>query len=208
MKNSKITAGYVLLALAILILLPFGYLYLAPIIIKGPDVLRARRLNLSNAKDYYAILSSWITFFVGFMGLALGYVYYRHKLGVDTENAANEKKRKRLDDLISKLNAYDALVDDILHRRFENAVALRQLRSKISRSFEEIVIMLELSQKLLGLNDSDVRVILRVNSFVDKDRTIMQDEINALSDDVLSLVKETYIDLIQDARRVCFNNVC
>ena len=162
MKNSKITAGYVLLALAILILLPFGYLYLAPIIIKGPDVLRARRLNLSNAKDYYAILSSWITFFVGFMGLALGYVYYRHKLGVDTENAANEKKRKRLDDLISKLNAYDALVDDILHRRFENAVALRQLRSKISRSFEEIVIMLELSQKLLGLNDSDVRVILRV----------------------------------------------
>jgi glycerol-3-phosphate acyltransferase PlsY len=103
MKNMKAFAKYTLVFLAIALMSLCGYMYVAPVVIKGASVLRVRSLNLANAKDYYGILSSWISFFVGFMGLVLGYVYYRHKLNIDSSNAANEKKRKRLDDLISKL---------------------------------------------------------------------------------------------------------
>jgi hypothetical protein len=68
--------------------------------------------------------------------------------------------------------------------------------------------MLELNQKLLGLSEDDVRAILRVNSYVDKNNILMHDEFSLLNDERLLSVKDSYIDLIQDARRICFKNVC
>ena len=174
---------------------------------KGLSVFRFRSLNLSDARDYYTILSSWITFFIGVTGLILGFFYYRHKLQVNSNISSIERKRKRLDDLISKIDSFDNLVDNVIHRRFSNTKELKQLRCRISRSFESIEIMLELNHKLLGLDETDVKTILKVNSFVDKNDIIMHCNYTSLNEDILLTVKDAYVDLIQNARRTCYNRV-
>jgi len=78
----------------------------------------------------------------------------------------------------------------------------------ISRRFETIEIMLELNTKLLGLDDADVNIILKVNSFVDKNDILMHVNYDLLNEPTLLSVRDEYINLIQDARRVCYNRVC
>lgn len=100
------------------------------------------------------------------------------------------------------------MVDDLIHYRFSNAVELTKIRGKISRSYETITVMLEHKDKLLGLNDENTKTILRVHSFVEKNEILMHNSFEDLEKEKLLSVKNSYIDLIQDARRVCFEKIC
>ena len=184
------------------------YLYLAPVVYRGLDAFRMRDLTLSSARNYYTILSATVTLAVGFFGLLLGYFYYIDKQDVDKMSASLERKRKRLDKLIDLIDDYDGLVDKVINMRFSNAGELKHLRSMISRSFEEIEIMLDLKEKLLGLDNEAVLIILKVNSFIDKSEVIMHINYSDLSEEKMLTVRDDYINLIQDARRVCFSNIC
>ncbi len=194
--------------IAFLLFLFISYLSLAPILPNGIRAFVVPNLNLDSPRDYYTLVSCCITFFLGSIGLVLGYFYYKDKRNFETLISEIERKRKRLDDLIRELNSFDNGVDDLLHHRFKNAKELTQLRNRISRRFETIVIMLELNTKLLGLTESDVQTIIKVNSFVDKNHTLMHAPYRQLDASSLSSVRDTYVDLIQDARRVCYKNVC
>jgi hypothetical protein len=184
------------------------YLFLAPMLPNCISAFPVPNLDFNCAKDYYALLSSSITFILGTFGLILGYFYYKDKRRFETQISEIERKRKRLDDLIHELNSYDEGVDDLLHHRFKNAGELKKLRDKVTRRFENIVVMLELSTKLLGLTESDMQTIIKVNSFVDKNHILMHAPYRHLDALSLSSIKDNYIDLIQDARRVCYKNVC
>ena len=140
----------------------FLYLFAAPILPKGIRAFPVPNLDLNCSRDYYTLLSSSITFILGTIALILGYFYYKDKLKFETMISEIERKRKRLDDLILELESFDDGVDDLLHHRFKNAEELKQIRSRISRSFETIEIMLELSTTLLGLTDSDMQTIIKV----------------------------------------------
>lgn len=186
----------------------FLYLSAAPILPKGIRAFPVPNLDLNSPRDYYTLLSSSITFILGTIGLILGYFYYKNKRKFETVISEIERKRKRLDDLIRELESFDDGVDDLLHHRFKNAEELKQIRSRISRSFETIEIMLELSTTLLGLTDSDMQTIIKVNSFVDKNDILMHTPYHQLDESSLLSLKDDYVDLIQDARRVCYKNVC
>ncbi len=208
MKPKTSITKYIIAGLLLSIFLVCLYFYIAPVVARGLSVFRVRQLNLNAARNYYTVLSSWLTLILGVTGLTLGFFYYKDKHRVDATITSIEKKRKRLDDLIKKIDSFDYLVDDVIHGRFKDANELKHLRSKISRSFEEVVIMLELSQKLLGLEEEDVKTILRINSFVDKNDIIMYANFDLLNEGVLLSVKDEYVDLLQDARRICFKKVC
>jgi len=184
------------------------YLSLSPILPKCIRAFPAPNLDLNSPRDYFTLFSSSITFILGTIALILGYFYYKDKRKFETLISEIERKRKRLDDLIHELDFFDDGVDDLLHYRFNNAGELKQIRSRISRSFETIEIMLELSTTLLGLTDSDMQTIIKVNSFVDKNVILMHTPYHQLDESSLSSLKDDYVDLIQDARRVCYKNVC
>lgn len=186
----------------------FLYFYVAPILTKGLNVFRIRNLDLNSAKDYYTVLSSAITFLLGTLGLILGYFYYKDKRKAESLISEIERKRKRLDDLITKIDSFDQAVDDVLHHRYSSPQGLKEMRNTISRRFETIEIMLDLNKELLGLEESDVKTILRVNSFVDKNEILMHLPHNELDDIALLSVKDNYVNLIQDARRACYRKVC
>jgi hypothetical protein len=180
------------------------YFYLFPLAF---GVLYWKGMDLVTAKDYYSILSSFVTLLLGSAGLAVGYFYYKDKYKTDRSNAAIERKRKRLDDLILKIDAYDNQVESLLQRRFKDESELSLLRSTLTRSFETIEIMLELNQALLGLEEDDLRAIIKVNSFVEKNDVIMRASFIELNPNLLHAERETYIDLIQNARRACYKRV-
>jgi hypothetical protein len=172
------------------------YFYIRPL---GFGVLHWQGMDLAIAKDYYSILSSFITLMLGTAGLVVGYCYYAGKHKADQSLAAIERKRKRLDDLINKIDTYDSHVDNLLQGRFQNENELSLLRSKVTRSYETIEIMLDLNQTLLGLGKEDLRDIIKVNSFVEKNDLIMRATVGEMKQDLLHEEREKYIDLIQNA---------
>lgn len=181
------------------------YFYVRPL---GFGVLHWQGMDLVTAKDYYSILSSFITLMLGTAGLVVGYCYYAGKHKTDQSLAAIERKRKRLDDLINKIDTYDSHVDNLLQGRFQNENELSLLRSKVTRSYETIEIMLDLNQTLLGLGEEDLRDIIKVNSFVEKNDLIMRTTVSEMKQDLPHEEREKYIDLIQNARRACYRKVC
>ncbi len=190
--------------LAVFIVISLLYFYFSPIYIEGLSIFQPRRLNLSDARNYYTVLSSFITL----VGLFLGYLYYIHKLKVDKETAELERKRQNLDYLIKAINNYNDWVDEIIHFRFSNSTELEKIREKISRSYETITTMLTHKTKLLGFNDENAQTIFRVHSFVEQNKILMQDSHQDLTKEKLLSVKSKYIDLIQDARQTCFEKIC
>lgn len=204
--ETKTIIGYFLIAVLVLIIIFSAYFFLMPIFVKGYNIFRLRDLNLDAANDYYSVLSSWCTFTLGSFGLILGFFYYIHKIKVEADASSIERKRKRLDDLIAKLDLYNTRVLSIINSCFTNPQDLTQLRSEIEYSYDSIVIMLELNQELLGLNESDAKTILKVTSFVDKSAIMRGNYISTKT--ITSSIKDDYNNLIQDARRVCYKNVC
>jgi hypothetical protein len=193
--------------LGLLYLIVFCF-YLSPILARKISIFYWWRMDLNKAKDYYGILTSFNTLILGTAGLILGYFYYKDKNRTDQSLATIERKRKRLDDLIDKIDLFDSQVDALLQRQFKDENELFLLRNKIIRSFETIEIMLELNEDLLGLHKEDLRDIIKVNSFVEKNDLIMRARVIELTPEVLHETREEYIDLIQNARRACFRRVC
>ena len=186
------------------------YLYLAPVYIGGISVIRARRLNLEMARNYYTVLSSWLTLLVGFAGLRLGYFYYKDKHRLETEASSRERRRRKLDKLIELIDQYDEFVNQVIIGKFDNALELTALRVKIRCSFDQIEIMCELSEDLLGIDINDVAIILRVNSYIDKEQAVMEQSFEELVKDNSKLlaVRDNYLNLIQEARRACYKKIC
>lgn len=184
------------------------YLYLKPVFGVFPKISRMNIATLDQARNYYTILSSTVSLIVGTLGLVLGYFYYLSKYKNDCLAESIERKRKRLNDLIECINQFDEIVDNIIHYRFSSISDLKHLRNRISRKFEVVEIMLQLNKDLLGLQDEEVKTILRVNSFVEQNDIIMHINYEQINETVLFTVKDRYIDLIQEARRICYKNVC
>ncbi len=203
MKSVPLKTIFLCVVVGVVILLLL-YFYFAPIYIKGTSIINPRNLGLSDARNYYSVLSSFITL----LGLFLGFLYYRHKTGIDKISAESERRRKRLDYLINELKNYDNLVDDLIHKRFSSASDLLKIRNRISRSYETIIAMLKHKISLLGFDEEEAMMILNVHSFVEKNEILMQRDFASLKYEELQSVKGDYIDLIQDARQVCFQKIC
>lgn len=184
----------------------FFYFYTAPLCPK----IWPHNLTLASARNYYTILSSWIAFIVGLGGLFLGYFYYFHKINVDAETADKERKRKRLGDLMSKLDEIDDLLDVIFNFSFSDERELKLIRSKIIRKFDVVILMLdqEISTKLLGLDTGDIREIIKIYSFVDTSYVLMTAKYGVLNEKSVLSEKSYYNDIISTARKTCLTKLC
>jgi hypothetical protein len=208
MKNSvKRAAGGLVVIFAVAFVGLGAYLYGAPLYLQRSAVFSITTrpgFSLDEARNYYTVLSSCAAAF----GLILGFAYYIHKLRVDKTGAEQERKRRRIDHLIKELETYDDLVDEILGFRISSVADLERTRSKISRSYETITTMLTHRTKLLGFSDEDAQTILRVHSFVEQNSLLMLADLQDLRREELSSVKNAYVDLIQEARKICYDKVC
>ncbi len=165
------------------------------------------KLNLNDWNAIISIIASSIVALVGILGLILGYYYYKSRLEYDQCNVEKEKKRCRLQIIFEQLEAYNAIIERVFILDIQNENELTKLRDKIERSFELIEICLELNDKLFNFTNEEIKTILAVNSFVDKNALIMRENFDSLSRQAFQSIRLNYIDKIQKARGVCLNKM-
>jgi len=153
--------------------------------------------GINNFRDYYSIVT-------GVSAIILGLFYYFHKITVDKNFKNKELQRQRLSLLLNEINNFDNLVDQILNKQFKNDSELSFLRNKVSRSFEIIEILVKQNKNNLNLKQTDISIILEVNSFVDKSETIMRITYKDIVSMPLYETKDIYIEKIKDIKRICF----
>ena len=103
---------------------------------------------------------------------------------------------------IQELNGYDLDVQKILSMAFADDAELKRIRLEKEWHFDIIEAMMD--EKLLGFSSQDMRLILRVNSFVDNCDQISHLPREQMDKEILYILKEQYSNRIKKARRICF----
>jgi hypothetical protein len=199
--SPRLLAGVILLALAIL------YFLLAPLFMRGGSAVRPRELrDLQQARDYYSVLSSWFTVLSAAIGLALGYVYYWHRYREDERRALFERTRENIRVLTNLLDQYDSYLCEILSANFHDHDALRFVREKAVRIFDNIYAMLDES---VILTNPEVRKVMALHSFVEKEYELMHCSLEHLRESVPVLMEkgDEYALLLREARRTLYRRL-
>lgn len=190
----------------IILFLPIAYFIFSPLQFLSVNKILVHKLpNLSEARNYYTVVSTAVSALIGVAGVCLGFFYYFHKKEVDDNKSGADRRRARISLIIEQLNKYDDYVDEILCKRVDSAIKLDYIRGKISRGPEIINAMLEQNETLnIGFDRDDIMIILQVFSFVDKCPEISSYHYNTLQSTELKFIKSDYIDKMQEARKVCY----
>jgi hypothetical protein len=181
------------------------YFLFSPLFVKSIDVVLKHNLHsLSDARNYYTVLSSVSSIVTGFLGLILGYMYFKMRNEFESNSSLSNRMRGRTQLIIEQLNKYDEQVDEILSGRCTLDEELKRYRGKIERLFEIVEILIDNNEKLLKFTEDDIKTVMYVNSFVEQTPEIMEFNIIELGKSNLSDLRQTYIEKIQDARRMLF----
>ncbi len=194
---------FTIVFLAILALILHFILY--PLYFKNLNSIFTYKLDtLVTARNYYSTISSIVTTLSSFAGVTLGLFYYFHKKENDEKSGRNERIRTRIKLIIDQLNTYDSLVAEVILKRVENEKDLEIVRGKISRCPEIINAILDNNEKLLNFKPDEVETIMKLFSFVEQCKYIMEEPHDTVSTVEIRDIKGTYIDLLQETRKVCY----
>lgn len=194
-----------LVTLTAFILMIALYFIFSPIFYRSWDEMLYHNLSTyTDARNYYNVIASAYSIFTTTIGICLGLYYFFRKNKIDGENKLKERRIKRIDSIHQQLNIYDEIIDDIFSLDIKSNEELEKKRSKLTRAFEHITVILEADGCVIKWNDEELEAILKVNSFVDTHSVIMDETYAELSQNKkLKEIKYDYIYHLQEARRVC-----
>jgi hypothetical protein len=165
-KNTRSLVGWLWIVVLVLAFwCPVLYLLLAPVALKLTAEFRPPVLDLLGTKDYYSVISAAVSSFVGATGLVLGGMYYLHRLGIERARIDRDRRRSRLEDLITKLNEVD---DDVLHillRTSDGDVRIHALR--ILRRLGSVEQSLSFADDLNMILADEIRAVVRLYSYLE-----------------------------------------
>ena len=200
---SKLTKVFIVIG--VLYFVVAAYFIVVPLYFKYPSQVLVHELcDLSSARNYYTVISSISSTVTGFLGLLLGYIYFDRKNILDEQLKKREQSRNRLQFVINELSKYDEQVDEIISLRISKDEELSRCRSKIQRYFENVQVLLEHNELLLGLKDDDLNIIMMVNSYVEQSKEIMELDFDKLQNMNMSEIRATHIDNMQEAKKICY----
>ncbi len=197
----------VLWILMILIGLFFGYLFLNPLFQNLSSFLKPHNItNINYAYTYYSMLSAIFGLYIGFLGLLLGAFYYVSRNKNEIKQKEREQQRARLQLFMDKLNDYDIIICKILSNFVTDENDLEYKRFESQKIIDDVNLMLEEGEKLLNFDDSDVKKILKINSFVDKSTLISHCSYSDFMQNKSNLIieKYKYYDLITIGKKICY----
>lgn len=184
------------------------YYILVPVFLDFHSAVKPRHLfNLDDARNYYTALGSVIGSIIGISGVVLGFFYYFHRLNNDSSIARQEHRKRRLDVLLLEIYRYDSYVNKIVNLCIRDELDLKETRASIDRSYEYLLSILECQKDLLGFKDGEIRMILRVHSFVEQCPMIMNAHFEEFDYDKMYLNKDRYLELMRNALRICHSSL-
>lgn len=189
------------------------YFFVAPIVVSGATVLRPRQLSLSEAMSYYTVLSAWVTLWVGVVGVLLGYLYFKSRLKFDSESLSRDRQRAQLSLLLERLDKVDVSMGRVLELGSGEEERRRE-SERVLRELDQVVSMVEQGDKLMGIDEGDMRAIVRLNSFAEGyARRLLGSSVVTVEREAdrrreRGADKERYGELLQEARRRCISRIC
>jgi hypothetical protein len=142
------------------------YLLLSPLVVGGTRTLRPRDLSLMGARDYYSVLGNIVTIPLALLGLALGYYYYVDRHKNETDEAARERQRELLKDLMEHLEKIQSSLDEAALRGPTSPEGRKSLHA-VLRSLESAVQIVEYCADLTSGNAEGAAAIVELNSFLE-----------------------------------------
>lgn len=165
-------------------------------------------LNINALDTSISIITKFLNIIIGSIGLFLGIFYFSSRISYDRECVTIEKKNNRLNMILDQLNIYDGFVSSLLRMEITDDISLEKIRDKIERSFELVQLLLENNNEILNLTDEDIKIVTKVNAYVDKCEVMMISYIDIKAHEINFMEqKRDYIPLIQDAKMVCLQNM-
>lgn len=187
-----------LVAIAILL-----YLLVNPLLMSGISAFRPRKLNLEEARNYYALIAAAVGSAAGAVGVVMGAFYYFNRLGWETERAARERRRARLDDLYRRIEEIDELVLSMSFASSDDAQTLQHAR-KVVRSLSSFGQLLEAEADVSGMTDEQACALVRFYSYLERRcQAILErsrSPLRAAGVDLDAIDVDEYDDRLYDAR--------
>jgi hypothetical protein len=153
--------------------------------------------KLDDGRNYFTAINAYATYLIGLLGV----FYYFDKKSKDSFQKERELRRQYIHILLSELKEYDALVEKILCKEFRTKLELQSIRTKIEKCFDDVQIIV--GNKLLPFEMEELIIIVKINSFVEKNDLIMRGAIALVKKSDLSSQKEIYRELLRKAKQTC-----
>ena len=197
-----------LIIIFIILFLGVFYYYFHPLFNKSYKQLFIHKItDISYARSYYSVLSSFFALLTGLTGLSLGYIYFTKRIKIEDERLNFNKKLRLIEFLKDEIDKFDDLVDSLICFKFTNEIELNDNRDKIEKSYDKIRLILENNEKFLKLKQEEVIEIVRIYSFVDKCDLIKRTKFKDISKRKLKAQRSDFSIIINNARIVCYNNL-
>jgi len=202
-KAAAIRSQYVMIFFALIILLLPIYSNIN--YFSGDNNIKITSDNTSknaidNIKNSYTIISI-------LLGLALGYFYYQNKRYYDEFNTNKDRLRKKIQYITDCLNKYNESVLLLICLRFENEKELKYIRMEVEHLFEDVQLLLEENNDLFEFSDCEIKIILDVNAFVDKNKFLTRmdfKELHELKKNFINKIHDEYSEKLNAAKRICY----
>ena len=210
MNKLFINAKYIIIFIGIVGVLYFIYLLVSPIYYSNLSFFIPRKLiDFEYACKYYSVLTSIFGVFLGLLGLILGAYYYKNKNDIEDNRNQKEKQRNQLKTFIDQLKEVDKQVLELLFTDLtQNELTVR--RVKITSEFDKIVAVLNHGKDLLAFDESNIAVVLKVHSFVDRNYIIIEspyDQFHAIGKENKYAALDIYQELINAAFTTCYSKM-
>lgn len=160
---------------------------------------------LDDARNYYSVVQSIFTIIFAFFGLILGYFYYSNRKKFDKSNLENSRIKTNLDKLYTVLDSLNEAVLSVLNHCFENELMLNKIRMKINQNWDIIETLLETNSNFLEINDADKRRFIKLNAYIQKNSSLIEDPFIVAVDADFNEYKMGYLSLIKDLRLFCLS---
>lgn len=158
-------------------------------------------------KNYYAIVAVCATIVIGYSGLSLGFIYYTHKLNYDSSVDKRKRRSTRIELILNELKSLDENIWKISNKVLQNDADLALVRKSIDRSVDVINDYIQLNHSHLFLGDEDVKVYLKLYSFIDKNERLNEKSLSVVRSMDFTEFKLIYSDFYRHARHVFIKNL-
>jgi hypothetical protein len=153
--------------------------------------------KLDDGRNYFTAINAYATYLIGLLGV----FYYFDKKSKDNYHRERDSRRQYIHILLTELKEYDALVEKILCKDVRSKIELQMIRTKIEKCFDDVQIIV--GNKLLPFDMEELKVIVKINSFIEKNDLIMRDELILIKKSDLTSHKENYRELLRRAKHTC-----
>ncbi len=163
--------------------------------------------SIQSNKDIFDIISKLIGSATSIIAIIIGYYYYTNRKNADKEEAKKRQTKNRVSEILIYLNEYDKNITEILYKCCKDDTDLSLRRTTSERLWDNIECMLSLDEILFAVEGNELKKILSVHSYVEKNVLIMSAEHASIRDADMTDVISDYKTRMNISRKQCFAKI-